>query len=98
MFLSSLLGQDSKDQSKPVDCIVRLASLFGRTVATDISIGVGGSTLTPLVSSHQFVLLPIQSDCQLNEIALQVSRNANRKCFTASDKTKSNDYVWCGNQ
>lgn len=86
LFLDSFLGQDSRVQnSKTSDVFLGLSSSFGDAGQTsDFRIGFGASTLTPLVSSRRFALLPIQSERQLNEIALQASRSANPK-FEKSD-------------
>ena len=83
LFLDSLLGQDSRVQSSKIsDVFLGLSSSLGDAGQTsDFRFA---STLTPLVSSRRFALLPIQSERQLNEIALQASRNANPK-FEKSD-------------
>jgi len=46
--------------------------------------------LTPLVSSRRFVLLPIQSDRQLGELALQANRTTGQRS-TLSDTGKISD-------
>jgi len=91
LFLSPLLEPDNQRQAHTAPSGVSgLVSPFGDTLQPNLEGGVAGSTLTPLVSSRRFVLLPIQSDRQLGELALQANRTTGQRS-ALSDTGKISD-------
>lgn len=91
LFFSPLIEPDDQSQAhRAPSGVLGLVSPFGDALQPNMEGGVIGSTLTPLVSSRRFVLLPVQSDRQLGELALQANRTTGQRS-ALSDSGKIND-------